>query len=116
VGTISFFVQQRVSAHFGELFIGLLKEAYGFLLGYSLALVLLFQVLAHYRKQVHQLGFLYLVFLFLKILVFAVLFNPFFLGDRLLPMPQRAALLVPALIFLALEVFFIAKIMQRIEG
>lgn len=94
----------------------LLKEAYGFLFAYSLAVVLLFQLLVHHKKQVQQLGFVYLAFLLLKIFIFAALFHPFLLGDQLLPLSQRAALLVPVFLFLVLEVILIAKSMNGIKG
>lgn len=116
VGGISFLAQQQLTEDIGNPFNGLLEKAYAFLFGYSLGLVLLFQGWVHLQKQVQQLGFLYLAFLLLKIFVFAALFHPFFLGDQLLPFSQRAALLVPVVVFLILEVFFITKTMHGIKG
>lgn len=95
-----------------EHFITNLQKAYFFHFLFSLVLLIGFEITARSDTFFQQLGFIYMGLLVLKILVFTIGFYPELLGDNMLPRFYRASLLIPVIVFLSLEVFFISKIMQ----
>lgn len=113
VGTISFFVQSYLLPGMDMEYLSLLKKAYQFHFVFSLLLVILFEVLSITKKMVDQLGFIYMALLVFKIVLFATIFYPQLIGDELLPVFQRAMILIPILIFLTLEVYFVSKTIQK---
>jgi len=72
----------------------------------------LFKIGSVINKIKEQLGFIYLGTIIFKITVFAVVFyQSIFAID--LTNAQRIALIIPMAIFLFIEVFFVAKILNK---
>lgn len=89
-----------------------LKKVYLFFVLFSLVICFLFKVGSVINKIKEQLGFIYLGTIIFKITVFAVIFyKSVFAVD--LTNAQRIALIIPMAIFLFIEVFFVAKILNK---
>lgn len=89
-----------------------LKKVYLFFVLFSLGICCLFKIGSVINKINEQLGFIYLGTIILKIVVFAAVFyKSVFTVD--LTTAQRIALIVPMAIFLIIEVFFVAKILNK---
>lgn len=89
-----------------------LKKVYLFFVLFSLFICSLFKIGSVINKIKEQLGFIYLGTIIFKITVFAVVFyESIFAID--LANPQRIALIIPMAIFLFIEVFFVAKILNK---
>lgn len=90
-----------------------LQNIYLFHALFSLMVCVVFKILSKNHNILQQLGYIYLGTLFLKIIVFSILFyNPIFTTENL-EKTQSISLLIPIAIFLSLEVFFIAKIISK---
>ena len=89
-----------------------LKKVYLFFVFFSLVICSLFKIGSVINKIKEQLGFIYLGTIIFKIIVFAVIFyKSVFEVD--LTNAQRIALIIPMAIFLFIEVFFVAKILNK---
>jgi len=89
-----------------------LKKVYLFFVLFSLVICSLFKIGSVINKIKEQLGFIYLGTIIFKITVFAVIFyKSVFAID--LANAQRIALIIPMAIFLFIEVFFVAKILNK---
>ncbi|APY08511.1 hypothetical protein BWZ20_09450 [Winogradskyella sp. J14-2] len=89
-----------------------LKKVYLFFVLFSLLICFLFKVGSVINKIKEQLGFIYLGTIIFKITVFtAVFYESVFTIN--LTNPQRIALIIPMAIFLFIEVFFVAKILNK---
>ncbi|MBL85391.1 MAG: hypothetical protein CMO82_01890 [Winogradskyella sp.] len=89
-----------------------LKKVYLFFVFFSLVICSLFKIGSVINKIKEQLGFIYLGTIIFKITVFAVIFyKSVFEVD--LSNAQRIALIIPMAIFLFIEVFFVAKILNK---
>ncbi len=89
-----------------------LKKVYLFFVLFSLVICFLFKVGSVINKIKEQLGFIYLGTIIFKITVFVVIFyKSVFEVD--LANAQRIALIIPMAIFLFIEVFFVAKILNK---
>ena len=89
-----------------------LKKVYLFFVLFSLVICSLFKIGSVINKIKEQLGFIYLGTIIFKITVFAVIFyKSVFEVD--LSNAQRIALIIPMAIFLFIEVFFVAKILNK---
>lgn len=89
-----------------------LKKVYLFFVLFSLVICSLFEIGSVINKIKEQLGFIYLGTIIFKITVFAVVFyQSIFAID--LTNAQRIALIIPMAIFLFIEVFFVAKILNK---
>jgi hypothetical protein len=89
-----------------------LKKVYLFFVLFSLVICFLFKVGSVINKIKEQLGFIYLGTIIFKITVFTVIFyKSVFTVD--LTNAQRIALIIPMSIFLFIEVFFVAKILNK---
>ncbi|MBT2160371.1 DUF6168 family protein [Zobellia barbeyronii] len=113
VGTTSFFLHQFLLADDNLSFNTLLKEAYIFHFIFSLAVIITFQLLSKNEKVFAQVGFIYMGTLVFKIAAYTAMCYPQLMGDQYLPRFYRASLLIPVFVFLALEVFFVSKILER---
>lgn len=90
-----------------------LKKVYLFHLGFSLLICINFIIFSTVDKIFQQLGFIYLVAIFLKIVVFCIIFyNPIFNKENL-DFASRISLFIPMIIFLLTEAFFVAKILNK---
>lgn len=92
-----------------------LKKVYLFHLGFSLLVCTNFKLLSTVNKFFAQLGFIYLGTLLLKIVLFAVVFYQSIFSEQTLSQISRISLLIPALLFLLTEAFFIVKILNKKE-
>ena len=63
----------------------------------------------------NQLGFLYLGLFIFKLLIFASVFSSFFQEREQLALITKLSLLIPTLIFIAVELFFTVKILGKIN-
>ncbi|MGO4919895.1 DUF6168 family protein [Maribacter spongiicola] len=113
VGATSYFLQDLAISVAPTYFGSVLIKAYTFHYLFSLTLVIVFLIASKNNSFFDQLGFMYMGLLVFKIMVFAIVFYPYLLGELIMPQLYRALLLMPVLIFLFLEVFFISKIMQE---
>jgi hypothetical protein len=92
-----------------------LQKVYVFHLGFSLLVCVNFRLFSNVDKIFSQLGFIYLVTLFLKIVLFYALFYQSIFNEENLSQIARVSLFIPMLIFLLTEAFFIAKILNKKE-
>lgn len=81
---------------------------------FSLGVCTLFTYLAFNGILKDQLGIIYLITLTLKFLFFAGIFKELILSKNSLPRLDRVSMLVPLIIFLAVEVVFISKTLKKI--
>lgn len=89
-----------------------LKKVYLFFVLFSFVICFLFKVGSVINKIKEQLGFIYLGTIIFKITVFAAIFYKFVFAIDLTN-AQRIALIIPMAIFLFIEVFFVAKILNK---
>ncbi|MDN3491618.1 DUF6168 family protein [Winogradskyella bathintestinalis] len=81
----------------------------------SLLICIHFQFFSLIKNLETQLGFIYLPTLFIKGVLFYVAFKDSVFKIEVLNMTERLSLLIPLLLFLALEVFFVVKIIDKDE-
>jgi hypothetical protein len=81
----------------------------------SLIICLHFLIFSSIKNLKPQLGFIYLPTLFIKGIIFFVAFRSSIFGLDSLTTAERLNLLIPFLLFLGLEVFFIVKIIRKTE-
>ena len=90
-----------------------LRSMYAFHAFFSLQLCIVFALLSTNEKLNPQLGFIYLASFALKIIVFCIFFyNPVITAENL-SRTQQVSLLIPMLLFLILEVYFIVRIFNE---
>lgn len=89
-----------------------LLKVYVFFAVFSLIICLLLNILSTVKKMENQIGLYYLASIFLKLPIFgATFYNSIF--KITLNTNQRLSLVIPMMVFLAVEVFFIAKILSK---
>ncbi|WP_179318746.1 DUF6168 family protein [Winogradskyella helgolandensis] len=81
----------------------------------SLLICVHFQFFSLLKNLETQLGFIYLPTLFIKGVLFYVAFKDSVFNIEVLSMAERLSLLAPLLLFLGLEVYFIVKILSKID-
>jgi len=91
-----------------------LEKIYLFHFVFSLSICILFLFLTFSKKYKDQLGFLYLATLLLKIIFFVILFQNLIFTEIRLSKIDRISLLIPVILFLSFEVFYISKILKRL--
>ncbi|MEC3906332.1 DUF6168 family protein [Tamlana sp. 2201CG12-4] len=79
----------------------------------SFLICIVFKSFTFFKKTKEQLGFLYLFTLFLKIIVFTAIFYNSIIGLQDITKIESLNLLIPLFVFLALEVVFIAAILNQ---
>lgn len=67
------------------------------------------------KKLQPQLGFIYLPTLFIKGVLFFIMFKSSVFNLDVLSTTERLNLIIPLFLFLGLEVYFIVKIIRKIE-
>ncbi|GGG39169.1 hypothetical protein GCM10011414_05630 [Croceivirga lutea] len=97
-------------------FMGFLKQTYLFHFIFSLFLIVLFDILSLVKSLHNSLGFVYLASLFLKIGLFVLLFNTQLFGEVDITKIETLALLLPFFLATGLEVYFISRILLKIEA
>lgn len=113
--TLSFFLHENYIEKRVLILPFSLKKVYLFHLGFSLIICSNFRLISAVNKIFEQLGFIYLATIVFKLLLFCIIFyNPIFTIDNL-SIEARISLLIPMIIFLLTEAFFVAKILQKKE-
>lgn len=92
-----------------------LKKVYLFHLGFSLLICSNFLLFSSVNKIYEQLGFIYLVTIVLKLILFCVIFYESIFTTENLSFQARISLFVPMILFLLTEAFFVAKILKAKE-
>ena len=118
--TVVFFILYLITFQIHFYFIGIndlyfsfsLNKIYKFHLIFSLLLCTNFRLLLAVNKFSSQLGFLYLGSLMLKLCLFCVIFYKPIFTEENLTQAARISLLIPALLFLLTETFFVARILN----
>lgn len=92
-----------------------LRQVYTFFSVFSLVVCSQLLVLSKSEKYKDQLGFLYLVSIVLKIILFFIVFyKQIFKGEAFTNI-EGINLLIPIILILYLEVFFIGKLLKNIR-
>lgn len=91
----------------------LIKKVYLFHAGFSLLICVNFRLLSNVDKIFSQLGFIYLGCLFLKLILFCIVFYKSLFNDKILSEIAKFSLILPMFIFLLTEAIFIAKILNK---
>jgi len=90
-----------------------LKKIYLFHLGFSLIICTNFLLLSTVNKISDQLGFIYLATIILKPVLFCLIFYKSIFTEETLSFAARISLIIPMIIFLLTEAFFVAQILQK---
>ncbi len=90
-----------------------IEKVYQFHFIFSLVLVIHFEFFSQIKNLRPQLGFIYLVSVVLKLVLVGYVFKDVLIDQEKIAMSTKLALLIPALLFLFVEVFFISKIILR---
>ncbi|NCT10738.1 MAG: hypothetical protein GW772_11770 [Flavobacteriia bacterium] len=90
-----------------------LQKVYLFHFGFSLLICINFNYFSSVDKIFQQLGFIYLITIFLKIILFSAIFYKSVFNEENLPFFSRVSLFIPAIIFLLTEAIFITKILNK---
>ena len=90
-----------------------LFQMYSFHFSTSFIIVSVFLLLSKSIKWASQLGYIYMFTFFTKIMFFVLIFKNSILGDKNLTKLEGLNLLIPVFLFLFLEVYFIAKILNK---
>jgi hypothetical protein len=90
-----------------------LQKVYLFHFGFSLLICMSFKYFSSVDKIFQQLGFIYLIPIFLKIILFSAIFYKSLFNEGDFPFFSKVSLFIPAIIFLSTEVIFITKILSR---
>jgi hypothetical protein len=93
-----------------------LRKVYLFHTLFSLLICINFKVFSNVDKIFPQLGFIYLGTLLLKIMLFSIIFYTSIFTEGNLSKIERVSMLIPALIFLFTEAYFVAKILIKKEA
>ena len=91
-----------------------LSKVYAFFTGFALAVCVQLLVLSKIEKFKDQLGFLYLVSIVLKMILFFVVFYKQIFTGQAFTNTEGIKLLIPIILTLLVEIFFIRKILKNI--
>ena len=92
-----------------------LQKTYLFHAGFSLIVCVNLLALSNVNKILDQLGFIYLGTILLKILLFSIIFYKSIITNEIIEFSARISLMIPLLIFLLIEAFFVVQILQKKE-
>ena len=113
LGTVGMYFHRLALEYFKVILPFSLQKLYLFHIGFSLLICINLQFLTKIAHVSEQLGFIYLGTLLLKIILFSVVFNETVIASENLAVASKISLLIPTFIFLLVEVFFIAKILNK---
>ena len=113
LGTVGMYFHRLALEYFKVILPFSLQKLYLFHIGFSLLICINLQFLTKIAHVSEQLGFIYLGTLLLKIILFSVVFNETVIASENLTVASKISLLIPTFIFLLVEVFFIAKILNK---
>ncbi len=114
VGAVTYGIHTKFFLEEG-LFLDFLTKTYLFHFIFSAVLVLGIQALATVKSLVNSLGIAYLATLFVKMGIFVLLFKEPLFAEEETPKSELLSLLIPFFISLFVEVYFIAKILMKID-
>jgi hypothetical protein len=92
-----------------------LQKIYLFHSGFSLMVCVNLLLLSSVNKIADQLGFIYLGTILLKLLLFSIIFYKSIITNEILEFSARISLIIPLLIFLLTEAFFVIQILIEKE-
>ena len=113
VATIAFYIHQFALTQFHIRLPFSLKNIYFFHTGFSLVLCIQLFLLSQTRKFREQLGFLYLLSVALKIILFCIAFGNYIFSEETTGIKENSNLLIPMVLMLVLEVFFVSKLLKN---
>lgn len=90
-----------------------LNDVYLFFVIISLLICIIFKGLTLIAKAKEQIGFYYLPTIFLKVVLFFLVFNNSIAGLKDLSQVESINLLIPLFIFLVLEVSFLSRLLNK---
>ncbi len=105
----SFIEKQKIILPFS------LQKVYLFHTGFSLLVCMNLLLFSNVNKIIDQLGFIYLGTILLKLVLFSLLFYSSTIINDSLTFSAKISLLIPLIIFLLTEAFFVSKILKRKE-
>jgi len=114
VSIIGFYSHKAIMSQLAILPVISLKHNYLFHGGFSLLLCANLLFLSEKEKFRDQLGFLYLVSVGLKIVLFCIVFNKEIFTNVSFTQQESVNLLIPMIVTLVLEVFFISKLLKNL--
>ena len=82
-------------------------------INFLLATLIFFSLYQLRKKYLHILGFIFMAGSMLKFAFFFIFFNPFYKQDGELTSLEATSFLIPYLISLLIEVFFLSKMLNR---
>lgn len=112
---VGFYVHDRILASAVKTLEFSLFDVYSINAIFSFGICALLLALSFLPQFADQIGFLYLGGFLLKFFVFAAVFRGVILGENALSVTDSTSLLVPIILFLALEVYFVAKILKELD-
>lgn len=92
-----------------------LQKVYLFYSSFSLMVCANLLLLSSVNKIADQLGFIYLGTILLKLLLFSIIFYKSIITNEILEFSARISLIIPLLIFLLTEAFFVIQILIKKE-
>lgn len=115
VGFLSYWIHTNffVGANW---FINFLKQTYLFHFIFSLILIIVFEILSLIKGLNNSLGFIYLASIFVKIGCYVLVFATKMFGEIQITKIETLSLLLPFFLATSLEVFFISRILLKIEA
>ena len=90
-----------------------LRKTYLFHAGFSSLVCVNLIAFSNVDKVFEQLGFIYLISLFLKIILYCIVFNKSILTEYNLTKIEAISQLIPMVVFLLTEVIFVSKILNK---
>ena len=112
---VGFYTHESVLRSSGKTLGFSLRHIYIFHALFSFGICTLLLVLSKFPNLAPQLGFLYLGGFLLKFLAFAIVFQNIIIGEAALSTVDALSLMVPIVLFLGLEVYFVAKILRVMD-
>ena len=110
---VSFFFHEKYIENQSVILPFSLKKVYLFHFGFSLLVCVNLRILSTVNKFFEQLGFVYLGSIFLKVILFCVIFYKSIFTEENLSTLARISLFIPLIIFLLTEVVYVAKILNK---
>lgn len=90
-----------------------LKKIYQFNIGFSVLICTNFVALSQVNKFKEKLSFIYIGAIIFKLIMFsAAFYNTLFVKETL-SLSEKLSLLIPTIIFLSTDAFFIAKLLNK---
>lgn len=112
---MGFYAHKSILASTGKTLDFSLFDIYVFHAVFSFGICVLLLALSKLPTFAPQLGFIYLGGFLLKFFFFAAVFQNIVLRESSFSTTDSVSLLVPIILFLSLEVYFVTKLLRRID-